>query len=265
MNFEAANRGMWDLPMDSIGGKPHINHIYGNIAYVIIAFVFKICFRYRVDGRQNIRRFRGKGALIVANHTSFLDVVFFYLAARPRQWARFVARDTLFEKGNWFSGLWISGVGGFPITRDEADLSAVKRAVKHMKNGELVQIFPEGTRRGKGNIPPRLHAGCALMARMAKVPMVPATCRNAEKIKQKGKLIHFPKVSVEYGEQLYVSDFNFVDKHDRLAAATWYVMRECFALSYRCDREEVDMKALFPNDTDYTELFRGKVVKHKED
>mgnify|MGYP007048986588 CR=1 FL=1 len=69
MNFEAANRGMWDLPMDSIGGKPHINHIYGNIAYVIIAFVFKICFRYRVDHRESLRGFKDKtGVVVVGNH-----------------------------------------------------------------------------------------------------------------------------------------------------------------------------------------------------
>ncbi|MGI6591391.1 MAG: lysophospholipid acyltransferase family protein [Eggerthellaceae bacterium] len=265
MSFEDWNRGMWDLPMDAIGGKNHINHIYGNIVYGFVGTVFKICFRYHVDGIENIRRFRGTGALIVANHTSFLDVAFFYLAARWRQWPRFMARDTLFEKGNWFSGLWISGFGGFPVTRDEADTSAIKRAVRILKSGEIVQIFPEGTRRNKGNIEPRLHAGAALIARMAKVPIVPATCRNAENIKQKGKPIRFPKVSIEYGEPLYVSDFKWVDKHDRLAACTWYAMRECFALSYRCKPEEVDMRALFPKDKDFTELFADHPVHHTDE
>lgn len=265
MDFEAANRDMWDRPMDAIGGPHHISHIYGNIAYAVIAFVFKICFRYRVVGRENIRRFRGKGALVVSNHTSFLEIAFFYIAARPRQWPRFVARDTLFKKKNWFSGLWVSGVGGFPVTRDEADLSAVKRAVRFMKSGELVQIFPEGTRRNKGNLAPRLHGGCALMARMAKAPIIPSTCRNADKIKEKGKRIRFPKVTIEYGMPLWVSDFDFVDKHDRVAACTWYMMRECFALSYRCKPEEVDMKALFPEDRDFTDLFAGITVTHKED
>lgn len=265
MSFEALNRGMWDLPFDSIAGKKHVNHVFGNIVWVVVGLVFKICFRYRVIGRKNVRRFRGKGALIVANHTSFLDVVFFYLAARWRQWPRFMARDTLFEKANWFSGLVISALGAFPVTRDEADTTAIKRAVRILKSGEIVQIFPEGTRRNKGNIEPRLHAGASLIARMAKTPIIPATCRNAELIKQKGKLIHFPTVTVEFGEPVYVSDFDWVDKHDRLAACTWYVMRECFALSARCAPEEVDMRALFPHDKDFTDLFADHPVHHVDD
>lgn len=264
MDFKAAEEDMFGRPMDSVGGEHHISHIVGNIAWVIVGLVFKTCFRYTVKGRENIRRFRGKGALIMANHTSFLDVAFFYLAARPTQWARFVARDTLFEKAGGFSGWMLANFGAFPVTRDEADTTAVKRAVKYMKHGELVEIFPEGTRRNKGNIPPKLHAGAALMARMAKAPIVPATCRNAENIKQKGKFLRFPKVSIEYGEPRCVSDFDFIDRHKRLEACTWYMMRECFALSRRCKPEEVDMRELFPEDTDYTELFRGVTVHHNE-
>lgn len=256
MGLRAITESLWDKPMASVSGKKHITHVWGNIIYAILYVVFKICFRYRVYGIDNIRRYREKGALVVANHTSFFDVIFFFLASRPRQWVRFMAREGMFANAHWIAGYFISACGAFPVARDSADLSAVKRAVRFLKQGELVQIFPEGTRRGKGNLPPSIHAGAALIARMGKVPIIPATCRNAEKIKVKGNpVIHFKKITIEYGEPLYVADFDFVDKAVRLEACAWYAMRECYALSRQCASEEIDMAELFPDDVDYTDLF----------
>lgn len=257
MGLRSASQSFWDMPMDKVPGKKHITHIWGNIIYVILFIVFKICFRYRVDGIENLRKYKGKGALVVSNHTSFLDVIFFYLVSRPTQWTRFIAREQMFAHAGWIAGFFISVCGAFPISRDSADLSAVKRAVRFLKSGEIVQIFPEGTRRGKGNLIPSVHGGAALIARMAKAPIIPATVRDADKVKVKGNpLIHFKKITIEYGEPLYVSDFDYIEKSDRLDACAWYAMRECFALSYRCPAEEVDMVALFPEGRDFTQFFK---------
>lgn len=247
---------MWDMPLGGTSDEKQIPHWFGNIAYVIVGGLCKILFRYSVDGRENLRALKDKtGAVVVCNHTSYLDVAFVYLAARPSQWVRLIGRESLFPLGHGIVGQILSRVGAFPIKRDTADRTAIKRAARDLKNNELVGIFPEGTRRGKSKKTPTLHAGAAFIAKMGKAPLIPMTVRNAELVKQKGKLIHFPKISVEYGTPVLLSDFDDLPKDERMDGCTWYVMRECFAMSRRIPASEVDMTALFPEAKDYTEYF----------
>ncbi|HJH75249.1 MAG TPA: hypothetical protein OIL86_15210 [Eggerthellaceae bacterium] len=86
------------------------------------------------------------------------------------------------------------------------------------------------------------------------------TVRNAENVKRKGERLRFPKITIEYGNPLLVEDFDFLPKEDRLEGCTWYAMRECFALSLRVPREQVDMPALFPGGRDFTAVFEEHPV-----
>ncbi len=247
---------MWDMPLGGTSEEKQIPHWAGNILWAVIAAVFKVCFRYRVDNRESLRAFKGKsGVVVVANHTSFLDVALMYLVARPSQWVRLMGRESLFDNAHGLVGQILSRVGGFPVKRDEADRTAIKRASRMLKNNEIVGILPEGTRRGKGTKTPKIHSGAAFVAKMGKAPILPMTVRNAEYVKQKGKFFRFPKITVEYGNPLLVSDFDFLPKEDRLEGCTWYAMRECFALSQRVSRDQVDMPALFPGGRDFTAVF----------
>ena len=247
---------MWDM---DLGGEPSENeipHWFGNAAYVVVGGLCKLLFRYRVDNRDKLRAFQGaEGALVICNHTSFFDVVFMYLAARPKQWVRLMGPDRLFDNAHGLLGQALSRVGAFPVKRDTADMTSIKRAVRMLKRRELVGILPEGTRRGKTDRAPSIHAGVSVIARMAKVPILPMTVRGVERIKQKGQRVHFPKVTVDYGDPILVGDFDFLPKDERVEACTWYAMRECFALYYRCAPEDVDMAALFPETRDYAPVF----------
>ena len=262
-----SQKQMWDRPLGGTSLEKQIPHWGGNIIYGVVAAICKVCWRYKVTGRDNLRAFNKRhGVLVIANHTSFFDVVFMFLAARPQQWVRFIARDNLFNAMKGFGGQVITRVGAFPIKRDTADRTAIKRAVKHLKNNEAIGIMPEGTRRGKSDRAPELHAGAALIARMAKVPILPMTVRNAENIKQKGKCIKFPKVTIEYGNPILLEDFDFLPKAERLDACSWYAMRECFALSQRVQPEAVDMCALFPESKDYAQTFvEHPIPKHSSE
>ena len=252
---------IWDMPLGGDSDEKQAPRWLGNIIYGFLAFVFKVCFRYRVDGRENLRGFEGKsGVLIVSNHTSFLDVAFMYLSARPNQWIRFLGREDLYTKLHGFIGQILSRVGSFPVKRDFADRSAIKRAVHMLKTKQCVGILPEGTRRNKGSKSPELHSGAALIARMGHAPILPMTVRNAEKIKEKGKFFRFPKVTIEYGDPLLVSDFEFLPKDERLDGCTWYAMRACFALSQQCAFEDVAMTELFPESKDYTAVFASHEI-----
>lgn len=254
---------MWDMPLGGTSKEKQIPHWFGNLAFAVVGLVCKICFRYRVDNRENLRGFKDKtGVVVVCNHTSFLDVVFIYLAARPQQWVRLMGRDSLFDNAHGLLGQMLSRVGAFPVKRDSADRQSIKRATRMLKNNELVGILPEGTRRGKGSKIPSLHAGAAFIARMGHAPLLPMTVRNAEYVKQKGKRIHFPKITVDYGTPVLLEDFDFLPKDERLEACTWYAMRECFALSKEIPANEVDMAALFPDTKDYTEVFEAHPIPH---
>ena len=145
-------------------------------------------------------------------------------------------------------------IGDDEVT-DAIRTAEIDRAVRMLKRQELVGILPEGTRRGKTDRVPSIHAGVSVIARMAKVPILPMTVRGVERIKQKGQRVHFPKVTVDYGDPILVGDFDFLPKDERVEACTWYAMRECFALYYRCAPEDVDMAALFPETRDYAPVF----------
>lgn len=256
----AAYEKLWDAPMDKraarAAGNKGIPLWFAYLVCAVVGTIFRVAFRMQVTGRQHIRGLEGKrGAVVIGNHVSYLDVVFMFLSVRPGQWLRMVARDDLFAAGGGALGWAMSHVGAFPIKRDTADRSAVKRAVRMVKSGELVGIMPEGTRRGKSGRTPELHAGVALIAKMGHAPIVPMTVREVENIKRRGQRLRFPKVTVEFGNPILVSDFDFLPKEDRLDACAWYAMREVFAMNRRVAPEAVDMRELFPNARDFSEVF----------
>ena len=247
---------MLDMSFGDKSGEDEIPHWCSNIVYAVIGSISKVLWRYRVEGMQKLEELHEQGGVVVvANHKSFFDVVFLWCSTMPRLRIRFMARDTFYYKAGGLLGQIFARCGAFPVTRDSADRTAVKRAAKHLKNGEIVGIYPEGTRRGRGNLDASLHAGVALIARMGKAPMLPSTVVDVEKIKQKGKLPRFPRITVKFGNPVTVGMFDFLPKAERLDAAAWYVMRECFALDRGCPAEDVDMTALFPEAKDYRQVF----------
>ena len=253
MNWQELAERTYERAQIPVAGREHNCHAMGNVVWAALLVVTKVGFRVSAKGLDRVRQFKDNGGVvIICDHVSYSDPVFHYEVIRPKQWPRFMAKDDIMHGFfGWFLGMH----GAFPVSRDSADLSAIKRAVRYLKDGEVVALFPEGTRRGKGNVDLRMHAGAALIARMAKVPVIPSTVHNAEKIKRTGERLRFPKVTVEYGEPLHLKDFQWVPKPKRMDAFSWFAMRECFALRQGVPAIDVDMVALFPNDVDYSDLF----------
>ena len=249
---------LFDLPFGVDSYADGTKRFSRGPAYVIVGTVAGICkvlYRYGVENYSSLDVLaKHGGVVVVSNHTSYLDVVFMYLSMFPNHWPRFVARDTFFE-GHGPLGWIFAHIGAFPIKRDSADRTAVKRAARMLKNGEVVGIMPEGTRRGKGSGVLHVHGGAALIARMGKAPILPMAVRNVDQVKRKGERLRFPKITVQYGNPVLLSDFDFLPKDDRLNGCVWYALRECFAMFQGVTPEEVDMVALFPDDKDFTDAF----------
>ena len=253
---------LWDMSIDGNDRANRINHTIGNIEAGLVMAFMKVAFRFTVKNQEVILKFRGKktGAVIIGPHKSYMDVVMMFLASWPKRWTRLIARENLFTIAHGLLGFLIARVGSFPVKRDSADMSTVKRAARFLKNGELVGIFPEGTRRGRSKIDPSLHGGAALIARLGRAPMIPLGLVNANEVKPKGKRLHFPKLTAIYGEPVELSSFDFLPKEERLDGATWYVLREAIALSEGIEPTEVDMAALFPESKDFSADFANHPI-----
>ena len=131
-------------------------------------FLTAICFRIKRSGRDNIPE---KGPVIlICNHISMMDVACIYAQTRRRVW--FMAKKEIFE--NKLMGAIYSAFGAFPINRGEADVAGIRTAMKHLKDGDLLCIFPEGTRNKKREVPLLpLQDGVAMLALRCKADIVP--------------------------------------------------------------------------------------------
>jgi 1-acyl-sn-glycerol-3-phosphate acyltransferase len=123
-------------------------------------------FRIRVFGRAHVPA--SGGVLVVSNHQSHLDPILVGLVFDRR--LNYVARDTLFGFApfRWL----IYSLDAIPIDREGIGLGGLKESLRRLKAGEMLLIFPEGTRTRTGAVG-QLKPGFLALARRAKVPLLP--------------------------------------------------------------------------------------------
>ncbi|MFN0206884.1 MAG: lysophospholipid acyltransferase family protein [Planctomycetota bacterium] len=143
---------------------------YGPVWYAVwwrlIRTYLQLSFRMEAMGLENLPT--TGGAILVANHSSFLDVPAVACSV-PRD-MRFVTRDTLDEIP--LLGYWIRRTGPIYIKRGEADVAAIREIVKLANGGDFVVLYPEGTR-SENDAMQELKSGILLAARKANVPLIP--------------------------------------------------------------------------------------------
>jgi 1-acyl-sn-glycerol-3-phosphate acyltransferase len=173
-----------------------------SLGYLLIGILtylpVRLLFRLRARGVENVPS--EGGAVLAANHTSNLDPWPLGLPLFPRRWLRFMAKSELY----WFPLRYVLRAGGaFPVRRGESDTEAIETAVELAKGGEIVVMFPEGTRRRKGvrkKHEARAHTGAARIARDAGVPLVPAAIRGTDRLSRLGPFRVVYGAPVEVGE-----------------------------------------------------------------
>jgi 1-acyl-sn-glycerol-3-phosphate acyltransferase len=169
----------------------------------------KLVFRLRSSGTEHLPR--EGGYVLSANHLSNFDPWPLGLPLFPQRQIRFMAKSELFR-----SPLWpiLRFGGAFQVRRGEGDTEAIATAVRLAKEGEVVAIFPEGTRRRKGLVKKhqaRPHTGAARVALEAEVPLIPAAIAGTDRITRLGPL------RVAYGPPVELDDLR--EKDDLREAA----------------------------------------------
>ena len=200
----------------------------------LLRVIFGLAFRYKAYDLDRIKaQLKGKGFIVAGNHRDYFDPLFVMSVMRPRP-VRYLAKEEFF-KTNRIVARATSWLGIIPVKRGTADMTAVKRSVRLLKRGEILGIFPEGTRIRSKDQEVVYHEGVALISALAKVPVVPVRLWNTEKIKPKGsRFFHFPKVVLRFGEPVSIEEERFVSlpKDERHTAFTNEVMRLVYKLEF---------------------------------
>jgi 1-acyl-sn-glycerol-3-phosphate acyltransferase len=155
-------------------------------------------FRLRARGRENLPA--TGGYVLACNHISNLDPWPVGLPLWPRRWLRFMAKSELYW---WPAKYVLEGAGAFPVRRGLGDLEAIETAVQLAREGHVVVMFPEGTRREKGLVKrhqARPRSGAARIALEANVPLVPCAVAGTDRLSRLGPL------RVTYGKPLEIED-----------------------------------------------------------
>ena len=110
------------------------------------------------------------------------------------------------ELFNGLLGFFLTHLGAFPVKRGESDFGAMREALRRLKEGSVLLIFVEGTRR-IGNEPSKAQAGVGFLAMKSKVPIVPVYVQGTDQVMAPGaKFFKRGPVSAIFGKPFYVND-----------------------------------------------------------
>jgi 1-acyl-sn-glycerol-3-phosphate acyltransferase len=160
--------------------------------------IMKVWFRPRVRGKSHVP---AEGAAIIAPvHRSNVDFGFTPFLTRRKLF--FMAKEELWKVG-WF-GRVLTSFGVFPVRRTGADRESVRRAEEVLRDGHLLVMFPEGSRKSGHDIGD-LMEGVAFLAARTGAPIVPVGIGGTDRAMPKGS--RFPKpmgITVSVGEPIEI-------------------------------------------------------------
>src|SRR5215213_3618654 len=173
---------------------------YRFVDRVVLVLFMAFGFRFDIRGSQHVPV--SGGAIISSNHVSFFDFMFLGLGALPQhRLVRFMAKASVFD--HWFAGPFMRAMQHIPVDR-KAGAAAFESAVRALKDGEVVGVFPEATISTSFTVK-ELKAGAARMAVDAGVPIVPAAVWGGHRVATKGHKVVLRRgvaVTVLLGEPL---------------------------------------------------------------
>jgi 1-acyl-sn-glycerol-3-phosphate acyltransferase len=177
-------------------------------------FVFHLTARIRLIGRYNVP---SEGAVILAaNHLSWTDIPLVPLHFRRK--VVYMAKEEYFSsKIAWL----VRFLGAFPVKRGEGDRQALRAAEEQLKKGNILVIFPEGTRSRTRTLA-KAHAGMGMIALRSGAPVVPVAIWGSENAFKK---LRTP-ITIAYGEPMILKPKGNKITREDIDEATDKVMRK---------------------------------------
>src|SRR5438874_13392053 len=187
--------------------------LYGAIRWLLL-FVFHITSRIRVRGFSNLPK---EGAFIIAsNHLSWTDIPLIPLHL-PRKVVYMAKEEYFNSRLAWF----VRFLGAFPVKRGEGDRQALRAGEEQLKKGNILVIFPEGTR-SRTRTMARAHSGMGMIALRTGVPVVPVAIWGSENMLKKFRA----PVTISFGEPMVLTPKGKKITREDIDEATEKVMRK---------------------------------------
>lgn len=216
--------------------------LYWLLKRVLLGPIMLVVYRPWVEGAENVPV--SGAAIIAGNHLTVVDSLFMPLVVERK--VVFLAKSDYFTgrgvKG-WFKRIFFGGTGNVPIDRSggAASEAALRTGLKILERGDLLGIYPEGTRSPDGRLY-RGRTGVARMALEARVPVIPVAMIGTFEMQPPGRII--PKVrrpGVRFGKPLDFSRYYGMES-DRyvLRAVTDEIM---YALMQLSGQQYIDIYA----------------------
>jgi 1-acyl-sn-glycerol-3-phosphate acyltransferase len=199
-----------------------MNHVLYRFLQRILQLIGVLVYHVRYTGWHNIPA--TGGVLVVSNHQSHLDPPLIGMGC-PRM-LNYVARKTLFRFAPF--GWLLTALGALPIDRDGVGMGGIKESLKRLKRGEMVLIFPEGTRTRDGEMA-LFRPGFTTLAIRTKSAILPVAVEGAFAVWPRWRTLPgLGTVHIHFGVPLMPADFAGMDERDLLVEVERRV-RECHA------------------------------------
>lgn len=180
--------------------------LYGFLKKVLNAFV-QLVYPYKLIDKEKVK---DGPCVLVGNHYRIWDIL--HMACTTKEKVHFITKQELYK--NKFLAYLCNKVEAIPVSRDGQDAKAIMMALRYLKKGEKISMFPEGTRNKTKDVELLpLKGGAALFAIKAKVPVYPVMCLR--------KTRPFRRTKIVVGDAIDLSEF-----YDRKMTAEDYVAAE---------------------------------------
>lgn len=184
--------------------------------------IFHTLWPIRVRGQEYVPQ---KGAaVVVSNHLSLVDP--FVVGFGANRLINFMGKEELFRMP--VLGNLMRKLGSFPVDRSRRDPAAMRTALTVLKQGELLGMFPEGTRSTTGEMN-EFRAGAARLASRTRVPIIPVAVFNTNKALPPKKWIRPARIGVRFGEPFELTELNNNPKDEAALESALDMIRDRIA------------------------------------
>ncbi len=179
---------------------------YGFLKKVVGTFS-RILYPFKLIGKDKVK---DGPCVLVGNHYRIWDIV--HMAFTTKEQVHFITKKELYK--NKFLAYLCEKVEAIPVSRDGNDAAAIMSALRYLKKGEKISMFPEGTRnRTKEELLP-LKGGAALFAIKARVPVYPVMCLRKSRLFRRTKIVVGDAIDLSgfYGTRMSAEDYSAAEE-----------------------------------------------------